>query len=100
MRLQAKRFEFEKSANREPMNLAEGEHFGFLAQELEQVFPQLVVEAVHPGFDQEKSDVQSESIRYKAVKMMELIPVLVQAIQEQQRTIENLQAQVAQLMSE
>ncbi|WP_165903787.1 tail fiber domain-containing protein [Hymenobacter gummosus] len=58
----------------------QGEQLGFLAQELEQVYPELV----STGPD-----------GLKAVNYAQLTPVLVEALKEQQRQIEQLRAEVA-----
>ena len=73
------------------MNLPDGYHIGLLAQELEDVFPDLV--SYTPMPEDEKS--QSEKKGYLAVNYMELIPVLIGAIQEQQWQIADLQDEVA-----
>jgi len=51
-------------------------HYGFIAQEYEKVFPTLVSE---------------DTKGYKGISTVELIPILVKAIQEQQKTIEQQQ---------
>jgi len=51
-------------------------HYGFIAQEYEKVFPTLVSE---------------DTKGYKGISSVELIPILVKAIQEQQKTIEQQQ---------
>ena len=61
---------------------------GFIAQEFEQIFPDLV--------DEWKDPVPEGEEPYKAVRQ-DLIPVLVKAIQEQQAMIEDLKAKVAAL---
>jgi hypothetical protein len=61
---------------------------GFIAQEFEQVFPDLIDEWKDPAPEGEKP--------YKAVRA-DLIPVLVKAMQEQQAFITDLRARVAQL---
>ena len=63
---------------------------GFIAQEFEQVFPDLIDEWKDPAPEGEEP--------YKAVNA-DLIPVLVKAIQEQQAIIEALTARVAALES-
>lgn len=72
------------------MNLSTGTHFGFIAQELETVYPSLVMNNVHTD-----PKNPSEKIDYKSVNYTELIPVLVKAIQEQQAQIEELKKQLA-----
>lgn len=82
------------------MNLPEGKQFGFIAQELEQVFPELVKEIethtapTEVGEDGEMSDPEVTGT-IKSVNYVALIPVLVQAIQEQQAEIEALKAELA-----
>ena len=60
-------------------NFAKGEQFGFIAQELKEEFPQLVVEG--PG-------------GYNYVNYIGMIPVLLEAIKEQHQQIEELKALV------
>jgi hypothetical protein len=69
------------------MGLGEGQRYGFVAQELEQVLPELVVDAVHPGRMERTADgpvKESKSIQFKAIKPLEMIPLIVAAIQELQ----------------
>jgi hypothetical protein len=61
---------------------------GFIAQEFEQVFPDMIDEWKDPAPEGEEP--------YKAVRQ-DLIPVLVKAIQEQQAMINELKAEVAAL---
>jgi hypothetical protein len=61
---------------------------GFIAQEFEQVFPDLIDEWKDPAPEGEEP--------YKSVRQ-DLIPVLVKAMQEQQALIESLTTRVAQL---
>jgi hypothetical protein len=63
---------------------------GFIAQEFEQVFPDLIDEWKDPAPEGEEP--------YKSVRQ-DLIPVLVKAIQEQQAMINDLKAKVAALES-
>ena len=78
------------------LNLPEGTQAGFYAQELEQVFPQLVRDvAMAEQFD--SSGVQIAPARtLKAVNYTGLIPYLVAAMQEQNTRIDQLQQQLAQ----
>lgn len=62
-------------------NLPEGNQFGFIAQDLEEIFPEMV-----------NSDAE-----YKAVNYSMLIPVLTQAIKEQQAIIEKQNQEIAKL---
>jgi hypothetical protein len=63
------------------VNLASGTQMGFIAQEMEKVFPQLV--SIIP----DKNIDGSKIADYKSINYIGLIPVLTKAIQEQQKTI-------------
>ena len=69
------------------LNLPEGIQHGFLAQELETVFPELVRDIEHPEFDPETGEMRKD-LRFKGVEYTSLIPVLTSAMQEQQAMIE------------
>ena len=98
----------------EALNLPKGRHYGFLAQDVEKVIPHLVQNntIVNPykkgilndkigesnkAFSTEKN--ASEFSSYKSVNYIELIPVLTQAIKEQQAQIEELKKKVEELES-
>ena len=61
---------------------AEGRHYGVIGQEIEKVLPEVVRES--PNGE-------------KSVSYTELIPVLIEAVKEQQKMIEGLKAEVKQL---
>ena len=73
------------------LNLSEKTRMGFIAQEVEQVFPELISEG--------KEQVQSngDTFNVKSVNYMDLIPVLTKAIQEQQEQIQALKNQIEML---
>ena len=66
------------------LGLSDQPQIGFLAQDLEQVYPELVV---------------TRKDGFKAVNYAQLVPVLVEAIKQQQSMIEDLQTQVHELHS-
>ena len=75
------------------MNFPAERQFGFVAQELEKVFPTLVEAGKIPGTTPEAS------MEYKSVNYIGMIPVLTKAIQEQQKEIENLKKLVQELIN-
>lgn len=79
------------------MNLPEGNQIGLIAQELETVFPELVREV--PGLDlfDENGKVSGKLPSLKSVNYEGLIPVLIAAVQEQQKQINEQQATIAEL---
>jgi hypothetical protein len=72
---------------------------GFLAQELEQVLPEAVAEKNLPPLntDKQNPDKSAETLKVKAVNMNAVIPLLVEAMKEQQQVINDLKARVAEL---
>ena len=71
-------------ANLYPPN---GPQIGLIAQDLEQVLPQLVDEVTDPAAYDEQGNLVSPAMTSKAVNYIGLIPVLIGAMQEQQATI-------------
>jgi len=76
------------------MNFPSGNHYGLIAQDLEKVFPELVIDAVHPSAEESREERSGGEIHYKAVKYMELVPILIQAVKEQQNEIQEQQATI------
>ena len=70
------------------MNLPEGTQFGFVAQEFEKSFPDLVKASFHPYEESRSDSPEGQGVAFKAINYTGLIPVMVSAMQEQQRTIE------------
>jgi len=62
-------------------------HFGFIAQDVEDVLPQLVHETIYHKMS---DDGQTEPIQIKAVNYLEMIPLLVLKIQDLQIQIDEL----------
>lgn len=77
-----------RTAEFENMKLAEGHRMGFLAQDVENVLPELV------STSSNIAEGKEESFHSKSVNYIELIPVLTKAMQEQQETIEKLEARI------
>ena len=99
MQLKPHTFTFKTDGDYGKMNLAAGPQFGLIAQELEQTLPELVVESSHPLDPPEDKSSKPRTLAYKGVKYIDLIPVLIQAIKEQQEKIEQLESKIQQLMN-
>jgi hypothetical protein len=80
MALKPRRFDW---LNGDATNVA-----GFIAQEVEQVLPELVVESMY------SHDDEGNEIKKKNLKMGDILPTLVKAIQEQQEIINQLKARL------
>jgi len=82
----------------------EGEQLGLLAQEVEQVFPELVREVVH--LLDEDIDLNAEmngppeTVTTKGINYNGMIVALIAAVQEQQKQIEELQRQLNQVQGQ
>jgi len=88
--LEPRVFSYTSDSRYTHMNLPSGNHYGLIAQELETVFPELVSENIHPSLEESKGEAGGEEIHYKGVNYMELVPILVQAVKEQQELINQL----------
>ena len=99
MRLRPRRYKYKRDGRGKRLGFSGKARYGFIAQEVEQVFPDLVSEETHalpeePGEGEEGSAGSAELVTYKALNYTDLIPLLVQALQEQQARIEALEAQL------
>ena len=83
MKIRGTKFEFRTDEFKD-YQFAEGPQFGFIAQELENVFPELV---------------KTESDGYKSLNYSGMIPVLLEAIKGQQVQIDELKALVNTLIA-
>ena len=84
MKVRGTSFEFRRDEFKDYL-FDEGTRFGFIAQELEEVFPEVV---------------KTEDNGYKSVNYDGMIPVLLEAIKEQQKGIEQIKAENNQLKAE
>jgi hypothetical protein len=101
--LKPKYYQFRDDGKYASLMLPKGNHYGLLAQDVEEVLPTLVKETLHEVRDQKpmpklgpdgKLDLSAvskepkEKITIKAVNYTEFIPIMIKALQEQQATIE------------
>jgi len=78
------------------MSLPKTSQMGLIAQELEEVFPDLVKETGMPERG-EDGTVTSSGKTFKAINYVSLIPVLISAMQEQQKQIVEQREQISDL---
>lgn len=88
MKLKPSSYEF-KVGEFGDLFLPSGNHYGVIAQDLQKVFPDLVTE--NKFYNNDKTELD-----YLAVNYQELTPILIAAIQEQQKTIDELKNQLQQ----
>lgn len=99
-KLKPKKYQFKKD---QKLRFDSGNHFGFLAQDLEKIYPDLVSITKHkivkdPMTGEEGEIEGVEEIEYKSINYIELIPILVETFQEQQEIIENQQTTIDDLV--
>jgi len=97
IQLQPKTYEF-KTEEFQYLELASGNQFGFLAQELEEIIP-TAVKAFDIPIKLDDGTLSQEVQSVKMVNQMQLIPLLVKGFQEQQNQIKDLQEQLASCCS-
>jgi hypothetical protein len=94
--LEPKKFTYTDEHATASVALPRGEHYGLIAQEVEEVLPELVGDLIHPGRPAlDADDPIEEPFAYKGINYVELIPILVQAIKEQQQTIAAIQRTIS-----
>jgi hypothetical protein len=86
------------------IKLPENLQYGFIAQELEKVIPDLVKVQVHPvrtvNPDIAENAAMPDKITYKGINYIGLIPLLTKGIQEQQTEIDQLKVEIEILKAE
>ncbi|MCD6024206.1 MAG: type sorting protein [Fibrobacteria bacterium] len=98
--LKPRAYEMRTDEFKDRMNLGKGTKVGFIAQEVEQVMPELVHTLSAPpklSIEEQKQKVKKEPTKFRAMNYNELVPVLVQAMQEQQAQIEAMKTELAAL---
>jgi hypothetical protein len=93
MQLRPVSYEY-KADEMKHMQLPDVRQHGFIAQELQKVFPEAVKDVQQPVFENDKI-VRTEE--FSAINYQALIPVLFKAIQEQQVMIEDLKKQLNEI---
>jgi len=117
-KLRPRSYEFCHEGKFAAMYLPEGRHYGLIAQELETVLPNLVKEVdadlsdpkdkfapkptdgkenTQTGTQAAEPNLSQEKMVIKSVNYLELIPVMIKAIQEQNNTINELKTLVLSL---
>lgn len=82
------------------LHFPSGTNYGFIAQEIEKVIPEMVVAgATPPKFDSKGKKV-ADAVDFKGVNYSALIPVLTAGIKEQQEIISTQEAKIALLEEE
>jgi hypothetical protein len=94
-KLSARTYLFDRTQH-PALRLPEEQQFGFLASDVEKIFPNLVKEIVHTNGETEPGQPAGK-ITFKGVNYNGLIPVISQAVNEHTDTIEALKKENAEL---
>lgn len=89
--------------NTESLKFTEGLQYGFVAQEVERVFPDLVKEVTQPVGEMVDEDGQFqevETITFKSVNYVGMIPILTKVVQEHEATLAGYQTELDALKAE
>jgi len=78
------------------MGFSNRKQYGIMAQDLEGVFPEMVLTSKH-NIPAEDGEITDEMLEIKAVNYDQLIPVLIKGMQEQQEEIEELKKELEEL---
>ena len=87
-------FEFNQNIHPQ-MHLANGAQYGFIAQDVEQVLPELVKDEVFPPQFDSLGNVITQQVDFKSLNYQAFIPILTKGMQEQQFTIDSLGNELA-----
>lgn len=85
LKLQPKTYDY---INSKQIRLAKGKQYGFIAQELEKVFPALVTPIKKPVFNEQNELI--DFVEYKSVNYLALISILTAAIQDLSQEVDRL----------
>jgi hypothetical protein len=103
-RLNVYNYTFRTDGEAALMNLDKGSQTGFISQELEAVFPELVRNDVnlvmHTHDPDSKQPAEYTRIDYKGINYIGMVPYLTQAIKEQQQIIDDQAKKLELLQSE
>ena len=110
--LHPKKYNYRQDGTYKLMNLPGGTHFGLIAQDVEKVLPNLVKESKFQssyatpagkvntdGKLNASSATKSETIDFKAVNYMELIPIMIKGMQELKSTVDAQQQKIQELQN-
>jgi len=109
--LHPKKYDYRQDGTYRLMNLPKGTHFGLIAQDVEKILPNLVKESrfesgystpagkinANGKMDAQAGATKSETIDFKAVNYMELIPIMIKGMQELKSTVDAQQQKIQQL---
>ena len=92
-----RKYEYNVSAFQGKMNFKQGQQYGFIAQEVQTVLPELVGTAINPAIIDSSGNEISQAFQFKTLNYMAIIPILTKAIQEQNTIISHQDSMINEL---
>lgn len=77
------------------LNLPKELQHGFIAQDLEKVFPELVVDLIHPSFNEKNEQIGTKTL--KAVNYTGIISILTESVKELSNQVKELQTKIDEM---
>jgi len=80
------------------LNLPVGNQYGFIADDVEKILPEAVMDVYHAEeVDEDGNHLEGTDVEFKGMNYQTLIPLVVEAIKEQQGQIETLQLENSEI---
>lgn len=95
--LEVHAFEYANDRLSGKIQLPAGSRIGFSSESLEAQLPGLLSEVKHSVRKEDKSERGEEVLEFEGVNLLDMIPVLTRAIQEQQEIIEKMENRIREL---
>ncbi len=97
--LSAKTYTF-KTSEYSSLHLSSGTQFGFIAQDVEKIFPELVSTTAVPAPESADGNSTAAPITFKGLNYVGIIPVVAQAVKEQSEIVDGHYAELTKVKSE
>jgi hypothetical protein len=89
LQLQPKSYLYD-TAQFSQMNLPSGTHYGLMAQDVEQVFPQFVKNLTQPEVKDSLGNITHAAVNFKAITYDNFVPLLIKGFQDQKQQLDSL----------
>jgi hypothetical protein len=89
-------FEFKQDPELERLHLSLENQFGLIAQDVEQILPELITNVTAPAVFDSLGNQMYAPLSFKGLNQEAFIPILIQGFKEQQATVDSLQNELSQ----
>jgi len=81
------------------MSFTSQKQYGLISQDVEKVLPELIYDTNKGATYDSTGKLLTQPVTFKALNYIAFIPIMMKAIQEQQKTIDSLQSQITQIVN-